>query len=51
MLLQAASDAHKSHINSLIEYLKEKVQQKRKDVEQCSQDSMEVQMQMAEVKS
>ena len=51
MLLQEATDAHKSHINSLIESLKEKAQQKRKDVEQCSQDSMEVQMQMAEVKS
>ena len=51
MLLQEATDAHKLHINSLIESLKEKEQQKRKDVEQCSQDSMEVQMQMAEVKS
>ena len=51
MLLQEAGDAHKSHISSLIESLKEKAQQKRKDVEQFSQDSMEVQMQMAEVKS
>ena len=51
MLLQEATDAHKSHINSLIESLKEKAQQKRKDIEQCSQDSMEVQMQMAEIKS
>ena len=51
MLLQEATDAHKLHINSLIESLKEKAQQKRKDVEQCSKDSMEVQMQMAEVKS
>ena len=33
MLLQEATDAHKLHINSLIESLKEKAQQKRKDVE------------------
>ena len=51
MLLQEATDAQKSHISSLIESLKEKAQPKRKDIEQCSQDSMEVQMQMAEVKS
>ena len=51
MLLQEATDAHKLHINSLIESLKEKAQQKREDFEQYSQDSMEVQMQMAEVKS
>ena len=42
MLLQEATDAQKSHINSLIESLKEKAQPKRKDIEQCSQDSMEV---------
>ena len=51
MLLQEATNAHKTKINSMIKSLKDKVLEKRKEVEQFNQKSMEVQTQVADVKS
>ena len=51
MPLQEAADACKLHINSMISSLKDKMVEKRKEVEQLNQKSMEVQMQVADVKS
>ena len=51
MLLQEATNARKTKINSMIKSLKEKVLEKRKEVEQFNQKSMEVQAQVADVKS
>ena len=51
MLLQEATNARKTKINSMIKSLKDKVLEKRKEVEQFNQKSMEVQAQVADVKS
>ena len=51
MPLQEAADACKIHINSMISSLKDKMVEKRKEVEQLNQKSMEVQAQVADVKS
>ena len=51
MPLQEAADACKIHINSTISSLKDKMVEKRKQVEQLNQKSMEVQAQVADVKS
>ena len=51
MPLQEAIDARKIQINSVITSLKDKMVEKRKKVEQFNQKSMEVQAQVADVKS
>ena len=51
MPLQEAADAHKIQINSVITSLKDKMVEKRKEVEQFNQKSMEVQAKVADVKS
>ena len=51
MPLQEAADACKIQINSMIPSLKDKMVEKRKEVEQLNQKSMEVQAQVADVKS
>ena len=51
MPLQEAADVHKIQINSVITSLKDKMVEKRKEVEQFNQKSMEVQAQGADVKS
>ena len=51
MLLQEATNARKTKINSMIKSLKDKVLEKRKEVEQFNQKSREVQVQVADVKS
>ena len=51
MLLQEDTNARKTKINSMIKSLKDKVLEKRKEVEQFNQKSMEVQGQVADVKS
>ena len=51
MLLQEATNARKTKINSMIKSLKDKVLEKRKEVEQFIQKSMEVQAKVADVKS
>ena len=51
MPLQEATDARKIQINSVITSLKDKMVEKRKEVEQLNQKSMEVQAKVADVKS
>ena len=51
MPVQEAADARKIQINSMISSLKDKMVEKRKEVEQLNQKSMEVQAQVADVKS
>ena len=51
MLLQEATNARKTKINSMIKSLKDKVLEKRKEVEQFNQKSMEVQAKVADLKS
>ena len=51
MHLQEAADARKIQINSVITSLKDKMVEKRKEVEQFNQKSLEVQAQVADVKS
>ena len=51
MLLQEATNARKTKINSMIKSLKAKVLEKRKEVERFNQKSMEVQAQVADLKS
>ena len=51
MLFQEATNARKTQINSMIKSLKDKVLEKRKEVEQFSQKSREVQAQVADIKS
>ena len=51
MLLQEATNARKTKINSMIKSLKDKVLEKRKEVERFNQKSMEVQAQVADLKS
>ena len=51
MLLQEATNARKTQINYMIKSLKDKVLEKRKEVEQFNQKKIEVQAQVADVKS
>ena len=51
MLLQEATNARKTKINSMIKSLKDEVLEKRKEVEQFNQKSMEVQAKVADIKS
>ena len=51
MPLQEAADVRKIQINSVITSLKDKMVEKRKEVEQFNQKSMEFQAQVADVKS
>ena len=51
VLLHAATDARKAQINSTIKSLKDKALEKRKKVEIMNQKSVELQSQVAEVKS
>ena len=51
MLFQEATNARKTQINSMIRSLKDKVLEKRKEVEQFNQKSREFQAQVADVKS
>ena len=51
MPLQEATDARKIQINSVITSLKDKMVEKRKEVKKLNQKSMEVQAQVANVKS
>ena len=51
MPLQEATDARKRQINSVITSLKDKMVEKGKEVEQFNQKSMEVQAQVADIKS
>ena len=51
MLLQEATDARRSQINSTITSLKEKVLEERKEVEKYNQKIIEIQMQVADVES
>ena len=48
--LQEATDARKIHINSMITSLKDKMEEKRRAIEQFNQKSMEVRAKVAEVK-
>ena len=51
MLLEEATEARKTRIKSMIKSLKDKALEKRKEVEQFNQKSIEFQSQVAEVKS
>ena len=51
MLLQEATDAHRSQINSIMASLKEKVLEKRKEVDKYNQKIIEIQTQVADVES
>ena len=51
VLLQEATNARKTKINSIIKSLTDKVLEKRKEVEQFNQKSMEVQAKVADVKN
>ena len=51
MLLQEAANARKTRIHSLIKSLKDNLLEKQEEVEQFNQKSMEVQAQVADVKS
>ena len=51
MLLQEATDARKTQIKSTIKSLKDKALEKRKKVEKMNQKSIELQSQVADVKS
>ena len=51
MLLEEATNARKTQINYVIKSLKDKALEKRKEVEQFSQKKIEVQAQVADVKS
>ena len=51
MLLEEATDARKTQINFMTQSLIEKAQEKRKDLEQLNQKSMDITLQVADVKS
>ena len=51
MPLQEATDARKIHINYMITSLKDKMEEKRRAIEQFNQKSMEVQAKVADEKS
>ena len=50
MPIQEATDARKIHINSMITSLKDKMEEKRRAIEQFNQKSMDVQEKVADVK-
>ena len=51
MLLEEATDACKTQINSMTQSLIEKAQEKRKDLEQLNQKSTDIKLQVADFKS
>ena len=51
MLLEEATDARKTQINSLTQSLIEKAQEKRKELEQLNQKSTDIKLQVADFKS
>ena len=51
MLLEEATDARKTQINSMTQSLIEKAQEKRKDLEQLNQKSTDITLQVADFKS
>ena len=51
MLLEEATDARKTQINSMTQSLIEKAQEKRKDLEQLNQKSTDIKLQVADFKS
>ena len=51
MLLEEATDARKTQINSMTQSLIEKAQEKRKELEQLNQKSTEIKLQVAYLKS
>ena len=51
MLLEEATDARKTQINSMTQSLIEKAQEKRKELEQLSQKSTDITLQVADFKS
>ena len=51
MLLQEATDARKTQISSVIKSLKDKALEKRKEIDELMKKSMDIQDQVAEVKS
>ena len=51
MLLEEATDARKTQINSMTQSLIEKAQEKRKDLEQLNQKSADIKLQVADFKS
>ena len=51
MLLEEATDARKTQINSMTQSLIEKAQEKRKDLEQLNQKSTDITLQVADLKS
>ena len=51
MLLQEATDARKTQINSVIKSLKDKALEKRKEIDELKKKSMDIQDQVTEVKS
>ena len=51
MLLEEATDARKTQINSMTQSLIEKAQEKRKDLEQLNQKSRDITLQVADLKS
>ena len=51
MLLEEATDARKTQINSMTQSLVEKAQEKRKELEQFNQKSTDIRLQVADVKS
>ena len=51
MLLEEATDARKTQINSMTQSLIEKAQEKRKDLEQLNQKSRDIKLQVADFKS
>ena len=51
ILLEEATDARKTQINSMTQSLKEKAQEKRKDLEQLNQKRTDITLQVADFKS
>ena len=51
MLLEEATDARKTQINSMTQSLIEKAQEKRKDLEQLNQKSADIKLQVSDFKS
>ena len=51
MLLEEATDARKTQINSMTQSLIEKAQEKRKDLEQLNQKSRDIILQVSDFKS
>ena len=51
MLLEEATDARKTQINSMTQSLKEKAREKRKELEQLNQKSRDIKLQVSDFKS